>query len=73
MKTREIRELGDDELRVRLRELVDQLFKQRFQLAAGQAESMQSIRRLRVDIARVKTVLRGRELELQRRPVAAGG
>jgi large subunit ribosomal protein L29 len=66
MKTREIRELGDDELRVRLQELTDQLFKQRFQLAAGQAENVQSIRRMRVDIARLKTVLRERELQLQR-------
>ncbi|HEX9638886.1 MAG TPA: 50S ribosomal protein L29 [Acidobacteriota bacterium] len=71
MKIREIRELGDEELKVRLEELADQLFKQRFQLAAGQAESVQSIRRLRVSVARIKTVLRERELQIKREAAEA--
>ncbi|HEY4683935.1 MAG TPA: 50S ribosomal protein L29 [Candidatus Acidoferrales bacterium] len=57
------RELSEAELRLREKELMEQRFRLKFQMAAGQAESTTKLRNLRRDLARVKTVLRERELE----------
>jgi large subunit ribosomal protein L29 len=61
MKAEKIRNLTDVELGNQERELADQLFKLKFQLNMGQAESLKKIRGLRRDIARVKTILGERE------------
>lgn len=50
------------ELRERERELAEQVFRLRFQLTTGQAEAVTKLRVARKDLARVKTVLRDREL-----------
>jgi large subunit ribosomal protein L29 len=42
--------------------LKEQLFNLRFQLATGQLENTASLKNVRKDIARVKTVLRQQEL-----------
>jgi len=47
-------------LRHQERDLNDQLFKLKFQLNMGQTESLNKIRGLRRDIARVKTIERER-------------
>jgi large subunit ribosomal protein L29 len=52
-----------DEIRGKQRELSDQLFRLKFQFASGQTDTLAKIRELRKDIARVKTILRERELE----------
>ncbi len=57
MKARELRELSEDELQTRERELADQLFKLRFQQTLGQLENAMKLRNIRRDIARIKTVL----------------
>lgn len=57
MKARELRELSEEELRNKEKELVDQLFKLRFQHELGQLENAAKLRNVRRDIARVKTVL----------------
>ena len=44
------------------KELKDQLFNLRFQLATGQLENTASLTKVRKDIARVKTVLRQQEV-----------
>ncbi|KRM61461.1 hypothetical protein FC26_GL001534 [Paucilactobacillus vaccinostercus DSM 20634] len=44
------------------KELKDQLFNLRFQLATGQLENTASLTQVRKDIARVKTVLRQQEI-----------
>jgi large subunit ribosomal protein L29 len=62
MKARELRELSDDELLRRQEELKDQLFKVRAQQAIGQLENTMKLRNLRRDIARIKTILRERQL-----------
>ena len=46
----------------REKELKEQLFNLRFQLATGQLENTASLKQVRKDIARVKTVLRQQEL-----------
>jgi large subunit ribosomal protein L29 len=58
MKAAELRDLGDDELGVKERELTDQLFRMRIQKSMGQLESPDTMRTVRRDLARVKTVLR---------------
>ncbi|HTS57503.1 MAG TPA: 50S ribosomal protein L29 [Terriglobales bacterium] len=62
MKADKVRNLTDEELRQQERDLNDQLFKLKFQLNMGQTESLKKIRGLRRDIARVKTIVREREL-----------
>jgi large subunit ribosomal protein L29 len=57
MKIKELRELSGDELRHREMELVDQLFKLRFQKSLGQADNPMKIKALKRDIARIKTIL----------------
>ena len=58
MKTKELREMNDDALGRQERELYDQLFKLRFQMATNQSENPGRIRIARKDLARVKTLLR---------------
>jgi large subunit ribosomal protein L29 len=58
MKAGEIRELGVDELRVREKDLDDQLFRLRIQKSMGQLEAPAKLRTLRRDLARIKTILR---------------
>jgi len=60
MKARELRELSEDELQTKERELADQLFKLRFQQTLGQLENAMKLRNIRRDIARIKTVLQER-------------
>ena len=54
--------LTTDKLLDREKELKEQLFNLRFQLATGQLENTASLKQVRKDIARVKTVLRQQEL-----------
>jgi len=56
MKAAELRDLSDEELRGKLRELQEELFNLRFQLATGQIENVGRIRMVRRDIARLKTI-----------------
>ena len=58
MKAAELRDLADDELGVKERELTDQLFRMRIQKSMGQLESPERIKNVRRDLARVKTFLR---------------
>ena len=58
MKPDKVREMSDDELRSREKELQEQLFRLRFQKSLGQLDNALKIRETRRDIARVKTVLR---------------
>jgi large subunit ribosomal protein L29 len=62
VKVREIRDLSSDELNHRLDSLKEELFNLRFQVATGQLDNPMRVREVRKDIARVKTVLRQREL-----------
>ncbi|NLC11816.1 MAG: 50S ribosomal protein L29 [Firmicutes bacterium] len=66
MKAKEIRELTKQELNEKINELKEELFNLRFQLATGQLENPMRIRQVRKDIARVKTIMRERELGLKR-------
>ena len=57
-----MRDQGTPELAARANELNEQVFRLRFQLSTGQAEAVTKLRSARKDLARVKTLLREREL-----------
>ena len=61
MKIGEVRDLGTDELKLREKELDDQLFRLRIQKSMGQLDAALKLKSLRRDLARVKTVLREKE------------
>src|SRR5258708_31581256 len=57
-----LRDQGTSELAAHAGELAEQVFRLRFQLSTGQAEAVTKLRVARKDLARVKTLLREREL-----------
>ncbi len=61
MKAEEFRELTEDDLRARERDLHDQLFRLRIQKAMGQLDQPQKVRWVRRDLARLLTVLKEKE------------
>ena len=62
MKVNEIRKLSDKEINEKIVSCKEELFNLRFQQATGNLENPSRIRELRHLVARLKTVLREREL-----------
>ncbi|MFC5559506.1 50S ribosomal protein L29 [Ureibacillus thermophilus] len=62
MKAKDIRELATSEIEMKIKSLKEELFNLRFQLATGQLENTARIREVRKTIARMKTVIREREI-----------
>jgi large subunit ribosomal protein L29 len=65
VEAKDIRKLSVNELEAKLGELKEELFNLRFQLATGQLDNPMRISAVRKDIARVKTVMRERELNIR--------
>lgn len=63
MNAMEIRELTVDDLRARVKDLDDQIFRLRIQKSMGQLEAPGKVRDVRRDLARIKTILREKELQ----------
>lgn len=63
MKAKEIRELTTEELVNKVEELKEELFNLRFQSASGSLEKPSRIKEIRKTIARIKLVIREREIE----------
>ncbi len=63
MKPTEIRELTVDDLRARVKDLEDQIFRFRIQKSMGQLEAPGKGRDIRRDLARINTILREKELQ----------
>ena len=61
MRAKQIREMSTEDLVVKCKELKEELFNLRFQLATGQLENTARIQEVRKSIARIKTVLREQE------------
>lgn len=66
MKAKEIRQMSEQELNTKLMDLKSELFNLRFQLATGQLDNPLRISSVRKDIARVKTIVRERELSIRK-------
>ncbi len=62
MKPDEIRELNDEQIRERMEELREEEFRLRFRGAMMTLENPNLPKEIRRDIARMKTILREREL-----------
>jgi len=62
MKAAEVRELSDDELRVELANLQEGLFRLRVRQVTENVQNAGEVSALRHDIARVKTIMREREM-----------
>jgi large subunit ribosomal protein L29 len=63
MKAHEIRVMTSDELVQQLDDAYEELFNLRFQLSTGQLENFNRLTEVKRDIARLKTIMRERELE----------
>ncbi|MGD8512601.1 MAG: 50S ribosomal protein L29 [Deltaproteobacteria bacterium] len=62
MKASEIRDLSSDEIHQKLDESTEELFNLRFQHATDQLENPMRLGHVKRDIARMKTVVKEREL-----------
>lgn len=66
MKVKEIRELGDEDLKARKTDLIEQIFRNRFKKSLGEVDAIKAVRENRRELARIKTIIRERELAIQR-------
>ena len=57
MTSKEIRELSTEEQQTKLKDLKEELFNLRFQLAINQLENPTRIKAVKKDIARISTIL----------------
>jgi large subunit ribosomal protein L29 len=64
MKTDELRDLDDEKLRAQIREYQEELFNLRFQHVMGKLTATGRPRIVKREIAKIKTILRERELGL---------
>ena len=63
MELNKIREMTDVELRAELDKMKQELFNLRFQHVTGQLENPLRMREVKRNIARVKTIIREKELD----------
>jgi len=63
MELEKIRSLSDEQLTVEVKQAAEQMFRLRFQLSLGQNDGVKKIRELRKQVARMKTIVRERQLE----------
>ncbi len=63
MKANKIHDMSINELEQKLVDLKGELFNLRFQMATGQLENPMRVRDVKKSIARIKTILRERELK----------
>jgi large subunit ribosomal protein L29 len=61
-KTQSVRDFDDQELKAKVHEIQEQLFRLRFQMSMGQTDGLKKARNMKKDLARVYTELRAREL-----------
>ncbi len=67
----ELRGLPDEELLAQIDAAKEELFNLRFQLATGQLDNPARLKQVRHQVARISTVLREREIELELDTLAA--
>lgn len=65
MKNNKLKDMSSPELEKELSELKSELFKLRFSLATNGLDNPLKVKEVRRDIARIKTILRQRELKNQ--------
>lgn len=60
----QLREMSPEELQLKLNDYKEELFNLRFQLATGQLKNVMSVKEVRKNIARIKTIMRERALNI---------
>ncbi len=73
MKASELRNMTGDELNKKLNDLRTELFNLRFQAITGQLGNPRRINLVKKDIARIKTVVREREMSGETQEVKSNG
>jgi large subunit ribosomal protein L29 len=63
MKSAELRTLSDEHLTLTLKDTIKHLFQLRFQSATDRLETPSEIRKARKEVARIKTIIREREIK----------
>ena len=63
MEAKQFREMSSDELALKRRELKEEAFHLRLRKATGQLESPMKLRQIKLDLARLETILREREIQ----------
>ncbi|MGI6204911.1 MAG: 50S ribosomal protein L29 [Anaerovoracaceae bacterium] len=63
MELKQMREMSDSELNAELEKMKKDLFNLRFQHVTGQLENPQLMKSTKRDIARIKTIMREKEIE----------
>ena len=71
MKIKEIRDLTEQELRTKRRDIKQELFHLRMQQQAGQLEKSSQIRSLRRDVARIESTLSQRRIAAAAAPTSS--
>jgi len=61
-KTQQVHDLDEQELKAKVHEIQEQLFRLRFQMSMGQTDGLKKVRNMKKELARVYTELRAREL-----------
>ena len=70
MRAAEIRRLSAEELVQKIDDSRDDLFRLRFQLISGQLQNYETINQTKKEIARIKTIIRERELQINQTQTA---
>ncbi|MCI0662488.1 MAG: 50S ribosomal protein L29 [Acidobacteria bacterium] len=65
-KLDQIREMSSEELLKRHNEIKESLFRLKFKKALGDIDTVKNIRREKKELARIKTILRGRALGIEK-------
>jgi large subunit ribosomal protein L29 len=73
MKPAEYRQMSDEQLHLAENEIVKNLFHLRFQSATDRLETPSEILKAKRELARIKTIVRQRELTKTSTPAAAKG
>ena len=62
MKTEDLRQMSDEQLDLTLKETIKNLFHLRFQSATDRLETPSELQRAKREVARIKTILRERQM-----------
>ncbi len=73
MKHEDIKKLSDEELKTQEAQAAEQLFRIRFAKTLGKQDGVKNIKPLKLDIARIKTIARERQLAATKTATATTG
>jgi large subunit ribosomal protein L29 len=71
MKVQQIREMSPEDLEIALHDNYEALQNIRFQHSTGQLENYKSLSNIKKDVARIKTILKEKELKINEKIISA--